>query len=43
MAQKRRDLKRRKDLKKTEITVARQAYRVVTMGNEITVGELAHQ
>lgn len=42
-AQRKKDLKRRKDLKKTEITVSRQAYRIVRMGNEITVGELAHQ
>ena len=42
-SQKRRDLKRRKDLKRTEVTVARQAYRVVRMGTDITVGELAHQ
>lgn len=42
-AQKKRDLRRRRDLKKTEITVARAAYRVVTMGDQIQVGELARQ
>jgi translation initiation factor IF-2 len=36
-----RDLKRRKDLKKTQITVPRASYRVVEMGETITVGELA--
>ncbi|RZA25364.1 MAG: translation initiation factor IF-2, partial [Proteobacteria bacterium] len=39
----RRDLKRRKDLKKTEVTMPRAAYRVVKMGNSITVAELAKQ
>ena len=38
-----RDLKRRKDLKKTQITTPRAAYRVVEMGEAITVGELAKQ
>lgn len=38
-----RDLKRRKDLKKTQVTVPRAAYRVVKMEDEITVGELARQ
>lgn len=38
-----RDLKRRKDLKKTQITTPRAAYRVVEMGESITVGELARQ
>jgi translation initiation factor IF-2 len=38
-----RDLKRRKDLKKTLITTPRAAYRVVTMSEAITVGELAKQ
>ncbi len=42
-AQKRRDLKRRKDLNKTEITVARASYRVVRMGEAIQVNELAKQ
>jgi len=36
-----RDLKRRKDLKKTQITVPRASYRVVEMGETITVGELS--
>jgi translation initiation factor IF-2 len=36
-----RDLKRRKDLKKTQITLPRASYRVVEMGESITVGELA--
>ena len=39
----RRDVKRRKDLKKTMITVPRASYRVVTMGESITVAELAKQ
>lgn len=39
----RRDMKRRKDLKKTQITTPRASYRVVKMGNEITVGDLAKQ
>jgi translation initiation factor IF-2 len=38
-----RDLKRRKDLKKTQITTPRAAYRIVEMGEAITVGELAKQ
>ena len=38
-----RDLKRRKDLKKTQITTPRASYRVVKMGQEITIGELARQ
>ncbi len=38
-----RDIKRRKDLKKTQITTPRAAYRVVKMGNEITVADLAKQ
>ena len=42
-AHRRRDLKRRKDLKKTNITVARASYRVVTMGDTIQVGEFAKQ
>jgi len=42
--QRRRDLKRRKNLKKTEVTVPRAAYRVVKMIEEtITVSELAKQ
>ena len=40
---KRRDHKRRKDLKKTEVTVPRAAYRVVKMGDQITVSELGMQ
>ncbi|MBQ48272.1 MAG: translation initiation factor IF-2 [Zetaproteobacteria bacterium] len=39
----RRDLKRRKDLKKTQLTVPRAAYRVVKMGEEITVGDFSQQ
>lgn len=39
----RRDLKRRKDLKKTEVTTPRAAYRIVKMGNSITIAELAKQ
>jgi len=38
-----RDLRRRKDLKKTQVTTPRAAYRIVTMGNSITVAELAKQ
>ena len=38
-----KDLKRRKDLKRTQITTPRAAYRVVSMAETITVGELAHQ
>ncbi|NRA64448.1 MAG: translation initiation factor IF-2 [Pseudobacteriovorax sp.] len=38
-----RDIKRRKDLKKTQITTPRASYRVVKMGQEITVSELAKQ
>ncbi len=41
--QKKRDLKRRKDLKKTEITTARASYRTVQMTDNILVSELAHQ
>ena len=37
----RRDLKRRKDLKKTQITMPKAEKRVVEMGETITVGELA--
>lgn len=40
---KRRDLKRRRDLKKTQITTPRLAYRVVKMGDEITVNEFSKQ
>ena len=39
----RREAKRRKDLKKTQVTTPRASYRVVKMGANITVGELAHQ
>jgi translation initiation factor IF-2 len=39
----RRDLKRRKDLKKTEVTTPRASYRVVKMGNSITIADLAKQ
>ena len=38
-----RDLKRRKDLKKTQITTPKASLRIVKMGHEITVGELAKQ
>ena len=38
-----RDIKRRKDLKKTAITTPRASYRVVTMGESISVGDLAKQ
>ncbi|SME88696.1 translation initiation factor IF-2 [Pseudobacteriovorax antillogorgiicola] len=38
-----RDLKRRKDLKKTQITTPKASLRVVKMGHEITVGDLARQ
>lgn len=38
-----RDLKRRKDLKKTIITTPRAAYRVIEMAESITVHELAKQ
>jgi len=43
LAQKRRDLKRRKDLNKTEVTVARASYRIVKMGPTIQLSELAKQ
>ena len=39
----RRDAKRRKDLKRTQVTQPRAAYRVVEMGETITLGELAKQ
>lgn len=42
-SQKRRDLKRRRDLKSTEVTMPRAAYRVVNMSDFITVAELAKQ
>ncbi len=38
-----KDLKRRKDLKKTQLTTPRASYRVVKMGSDITVAELAKQ
>ncbi|MBC7533628.1 MAG: translation initiation factor IF-2 [Oligoflexus sp.] len=38
-----RDLRRRKDLKKTQVTTPRAAYRIVTMANSITVADLAKQ
>lgn len=38
-----RDIRRRKDLKKTMITTPRASYRVVMMGEAITVGDLAKQ
>jgi translation initiation factor IF-2 len=38
-----KDLRRRKDLKKTQITTPRAAYRVVEMGHTITVGGLGKQ
>ncbi len=40
---KKRDLKRRKDLKKTQITTPRAAYRIIGVGREITIAELAKQ
>ncbi len=39
----RRDAKRRKDLKRTQVTTPRAAYRVVEMGETIQLGELAKQ
>ncbi len=42
-AGRKKDIKRRKDLKKTQLTTPRASYRVVKMGHEITVGELAKQ
>ncbi|MEY4631104.1 MAG: translation initiation factor [Pseudomonadota bacterium] len=39
----RRDAKRRKDLKRTQMTTPRAAYRVVEMGETIQIGELAKQ
>ncbi len=38
-----RDMRRRKDLKKTQITTPRAQYRVVEMDGSITVSELSHQ
>lgn len=38
-----RDMKRRKDLKKTQITTPKASLRVVRMGHDITVGDLAKQ
>lgn len=38
-----RDLRRRKDLKKTQITTPRAAYRIVKMGGAITIAELGKQ
>ncbi len=38
-----RDARRRKDLKKTQITTPRAQYRVVEMEGSITVAELGHQ
>jgi translation initiation factor IF-2 len=43
LVNKKRDLKRRKDLKKTQITTPRAEYRVVEMKDGITVAELARQ
>jgi translation initiation factor IF-2 len=42
-ANRKKDLKRRKDLKKTQITTPRASKRIVEMGANITVGELARQ
>lgn len=42
-AQRKRDLKRRKDLKTTELTMPRAAYRIVKMQETISVGDLAKQ
>jgi len=39
----RREAKRRKDLRKTQITTPRAAYRVVKMSDQIQVGDLARQ
>lgn len=38
-----KDLKRRKDLKRTQVTTPRAAYRIVKMNGAITVSDLAHQ
>ena len=38
-----RDLKRRKDLKKTQITTPRAAYRIVKMSDQITIADLGRQ
>jgi translation initiation factor IF-2 len=43
LAQRKRDLKRRKDLRSTEVTTPRAAYRVVKMQDTISIGELAKQ
>ena len=40
---KKRDLKRRKDLKKTQVTLPRASYRVVKMGAALSVAELGKQ
>ncbi len=42
-ATRKRDIKRRKDLKKTQVTVPRAAYRIVKMTDNISVSELARQ
>jgi translation initiation factor IF-2 len=43
-AMRRREVRRRKDLKNTQITMPRASYRVVKMASStITVGDLAHQ
>lgn len=42
-SQARRSKSRRKELKKTEVTTPRAAYRIVKMGDEITVSELGMQ
>lgn len=43
LSDRRKDLKRRKNLKKTEITTPRASYRVVKVEETITLGELARQ
>ncbi len=40
---KKRDLKRKKNLRKTLITTSKAAYRLIRMGESITVGSLARQ
>jgi translation initiation factor IF-2 len=42
-AQRKRDLKRRKDLKSTEVTTPRAAYLVVKMQDTISIGDLGKQ
>lgn len=42
-AAKKRDMKRKKNLRKTEITTSKAAYRLIRMGEKIQVTSLAHQ